>query len=89
MTSTRQTSTVTFAFEGQAGMEADMMVPQQGEAVILCVRLIAGVNESAIVELQNDFCGPIQTVLPIENKSKRMMTFWRSSCLAVVEEHRQ
>ena len=54
MTSTRQTSTVTFAFEGQAGMEADMMVPQQGEAVILCVRLIAGVNESAIVELQNE-----------------------------------
>jgi len=39
-------------------MGADM-VPQQDDAVTVCVRTIAGMNASALAELQTDLCGPV------------------------------
>lgn len=89
MTSMRQAWAMTVALEGQAGMEVDMMVRHQGEAVTHGVRFIAAVNESADVELQKDFYSPIQTAVPEERQLKHVVTFWDGYRPALIEEHRQ
>ncbi|KAI6903988.1 tannase and feruloyl esterase [Hortaea werneckii] len=89
MTSTRQAWAMTVALEGQAGMEVDMMVPHQGEAVTHGVRSIARMNESANIELQKDFYSPIQTAVPEERELKQVVTISDGCCPALIEEHRQ
>lgn len=66
-----------------------MMVRHQGEAVTRGVRSIARMSESANIELQKDFFGPILTAVPKERKVKQVVTFWDGCRPALIEEHRQ